>query len=71
MKILLPTDGSGHSEAAADEIAHWHYPADSEVRVISVVNPSMPLSAESLATSSGYHGELEKIERGRARRAGT
>jgi len=37
MRILLATDGSGHSEAAVEEIAQWHYPADSEVRIISVV----------------------------------
>ena len=36
MKILLATDGSEFGEAAVDEIAHWHHPADSEVRVISV-----------------------------------
>jgi nucleotide-binding universal stress UspA family protein len=69
MRILLATDGSGHSEAAVDEIAHRHYPADSEVRVISVVAPLMPLSAESLADSAGYNGELEKIERKRASNA--
>lgn len=68
MRILLAIDGSEHSDAAVDEIAHRHSPAHSEVRVISVVNPPMPLSAESLATSAGYHGELEKIERERARR---
>jgi nucleotide-binding universal stress UspA family protein len=69
MRILLATDGSGYSDAAVDEIARWNYPADSEVRVISVVETLMPLSAESLATSAGYHGELEKIERERARGA--
>ena len=37
MRVLLATDGSRHSEAALDEITHWHYPAGSEVRVISVV----------------------------------
>jgi nucleotide-binding universal stress UspA family protein len=42
MRILLATDGSGHSKAAVDEIAHWDYPADSEVRVISVVAPYFP-----------------------------
>ena len=66
MRILVAIDGSEHSEAAVDEIAHRHFPADSEVRVISVVNLPMPLSAESLATSAGYHGELEKSERERA-----
>jgi nucleotide-binding universal stress UspA family protein len=69
MRILLATDGSGHSEAAVDEIVDRHYPADTEVRVISVVEPLMPLSAESLADSAGYHRELEKIERERASRA--
>ena len=69
MRILVAIDGSEHSEAAVDEIAHRHSPPGSEVRVISVVDPPMPLSAESLATSAGYHGELEKIEREGARRA--
>ena len=65
MRILVAIDGSEHSEAAVDEIARCHYPADSEVRVVSVINPPMPLSAELLATSAGYHGELEKMERER------
>ncbi len=69
MRILIAIDGSEYGEAAVDEIARRHSPGDSEVRVISVVNPPMPLSAESLATSAGYHGELEKIEREGARRA--
>ncbi len=68
MKILIAIDGSEYSEAVVDEIAQRHSPADSEVRVISVVNPPMPFSAESLATSAGYDGELEKIEREGARR---
>ena len=39
MRILLAIDGSEQSEAAVDEIARQHFPADSEVRVISVVEP--------------------------------
>lgn len=39
MKILLATDGSGHGGAAVDAIANGHYPADTQVRVISVVEP--------------------------------
>ena len=69
MRILLAIDGSEHGEAAVDEIARRHSAADRELRVISVVNPPMPPSAELLATSSGYHGELEKIEREGARGA--
>jgi len=40
MRILVAIDGSEQSEAAVDEVAQWHYPAGSEVRVISVVEPS-------------------------------
>lgn len=69
MKLLLATDGSKHSEAAVEEIIQRRLPVNSDVRVISIVNPPMPLSAESLATAAGYHGELEKIEWTGAQRA--
>ena len=39
MRILLATDGSAHGEVAVEAIAHAHYPAGSQVRVISVVEP--------------------------------
>ena len=39
MRILLAIDGSEHSEAAVAEIARQHFPADSQVRVISVIEP--------------------------------
>ena len=39
MKILLATDGSEHSQAAVDEIAQRPFPAGSQVRIISVVEP--------------------------------
>ena len=42
MRVLLAIDGSEHSEAAVDEVARQHFPADSEVRVISVVAPYFP-----------------------------
>ena len=39
MKVLLAIDGSGHSEAAVHELARRHFPAATEVRIISVVEP--------------------------------
>lgn len=42
MRILLATDGSGHSDAAIDAITHRPPPPGSEVRVISVVAPHFP-----------------------------
>ena len=67
MRILLATDGSEQSEAMLNEIVRRPFPANSELRIISVVDAPMPLAEKSLATSSGYHGELEKIELKRAR----
>jgi nucleotide-binding universal stress UspA family protein len=42
MRILLAIDGSEQSEAAVDEIARQQFPADSEVRLISVIAPYYP-----------------------------
>jgi nucleotide-binding universal stress UspA family protein len=45
MRILLATDGSDYSEAAVDEIANRPFPADTEVRVISVFElPAFPIA---------------------------
>ena len=37
MRILVAIDGSEHSETVVDEVAHRHFPADSEVRLVSAV----------------------------------
>ena len=42
MRILVAIDGSEQSEAAVDEIARRHFPAGSEVRVISVIDRLIP-----------------------------
>jgi nucleotide-binding universal stress UspA family protein len=69
MKILLAVDGSAHSDAAVDEIVRQHFPADSEVRIISAVEPQMfpgTLAADA-ASMSMYYAEVEKAERDQAR----
>lgn len=44
MRILLATDGSEYSEAAADEIAQRPFPKGSEVRVLSAFEiPNFPI----------------------------
>lgn len=64
MRILLATDGSGHSEAAVDEIAHWHYPSDSEVRVISVVEPPyFPTTYPLGGVDMEFYDQIEKDAR--------
>jgi nucleotide-binding universal stress UspA family protein len=65
MRILVATDGSEQSEAAVDEIARQHFPADTEVRVISVVEP--PNFGEGVDMS--FYVEIEKIAHERARAA--
>jgi len=69
MRILLAVDGSAHSDAAVDEIVRQHFPTDSEVRVISAVEPQMfpGMLAGDAANISMYYAEVEKAEREQAR----
>ena len=70
MRILLATDGSEYSEAAVDEIAHWHYPADSEVRVISVVKPQHSMTTDPMGGfDSSIYDEIQEYGLGVARAA--
>jgi nucleotide-binding universal stress UspA family protein len=67
MKVLLAIDGSGHSEAAIDEVARRHFPTGSEVRIISVVVP--PLYSGAFEEGGGdvaIYAEIEKDARKRA-----
>jgi len=58
MKILLATDGSKFSEAAAKSLAGQFRPQDTEVRVLQVVEPlAIP---EPPQMSPGYYPELEE-----------
>ena len=57
MKILLATDDSKFSEAAAKSLAGQFRPQDTEVRVLQVVEPIA--ISEPPQMSSGYYPELE------------
>lgn len=63
MKILLATDGSEFSDAAAQEIADRPWPADSEVLVISVVHLPFTPTAETLSLPDCEYSQLEKAGR--------
>ena len=70
MRILLAIDGSDQSDAAVDEIVRQHVAADSEVRVISVVEPlyfSATFPEQSMNMS--LYAEIETAARERARTA--
>ena len=68
MRILLAIDGSEQSEAAVDEIARQHFSADSEVRVILVVEPpNFPETFPGAGVNMILYEEIEKTAREWAR----
>lgn len=69
MRILLAIDGSEHSEAVVEEIARQHFPAASEVRVISAVElPYFPGEYAEIR-GMGIQADITEAERERARSA--
>jgi nucleotide-binding universal stress UspA family protein len=60
MKILLAIDGSSFSDAAVNEIASRPWPSESEVRVISVVEPPLLPTVETWVPPDNYIEALEK-----------
>ncbi|HEX7315463.1 MAG TPA: universal stress protein [Pyrinomonadaceae bacterium] len=60
MRILLATDGSGHSEAAVRAVAECPWPNNTEVKVMSMVNP-VAYSFEELGLYKG--GKTERAHR--------
>ena len=68
-KILLAIDGSEKSEAAVDSVALQSFPEESEVRVITVVEPSYSPSAYPMeGVYTGVFAEIEKSECDRSQR---
>ncbi|HXU35200.1 MAG TPA: universal stress protein [Blastocatellia bacterium] len=60
MKILLAIDGSSFSDAAVNEIASRPWPSESEVKVISVVEPPLLPTVETWVPPDNYIEALEK-----------
>ena len=69
MRILLAVDGSACSEVAVEEFAQRVWPADSQVRIMSVVETPAPLTSASLPAAADYFEETERRARENARRA--
>jgi len=59
MKILLAIDGSSFSDAAVSEIAKRPWPAESEVKIISVVEPPLLPTVETWVPPDNYIEALE------------
>ncbi|MCI0336355.1 MAG: universal stress protein [Acidobacteria bacterium] len=66
MKILLATDGSDCSKAAVSAVADRPWPAESEVKVISVVEPAYVPTTDTWVLPENYYVELDKAAREQA-----
>ncbi len=69
MKILLAIDGSPCSDTAVQEVARRPWPTDTQVRIISVVEPPGALTAEPYMGVGGYFEEVERLKRQQAEEA--
>jgi nucleotide-binding universal stress UspA family protein len=65
MKIVLATDGSASSDAAVYEVARRPWPADSQVRIICVLEIHAPLTSGPW-TYAQSDEEREALERAQA-----
>lgn len=60
MKILIATDGSEASKSVVEAACQLiDEPENTEVKIISVVEPFMPMPVEPFAISAGYYAELQ------------
>ena len=66
MKILLAIDGSPCSQTAVAEVARRPWPENSQLRVVSVVEPPGALTAEPYMGVVGYFEEVERLKRQKA-----
>jgi nucleotide-binding universal stress UspA family protein len=67
MKILLAIDGSPFSDAAVDEVGTRTWPAGSELRIISVVEPPLLPTLETWVPPDNYLEVLEQAGEDQAR----
>lgn len=69
MKVLLAIDGSPCSNAAVDVMSRYSLPANSELRIISVVEPQVPIAAEPFGVGVDIALEMENLARGLAQQS--
>jgi nucleotide-binding universal stress UspA family protein len=66
MKILLAVDGSSYSDAAIEEVAARPWPAQTEVRIITVAETPVLPGMEPWAATPAFFEELERAVSGAA-----
>lgn len=60
MKILLAIDGSAFSGAAVEEVVRRPWPADTEIKIISVVEPLITMMTETWVLPDNYWDAAEE-----------
>jgi nucleotide-binding universal stress UspA family protein len=66
MKILLAVDGSEYSNAAAESVARRPWPANSEVKIVSVIELFQPYLTEMWAVSDEFWEDMDKSAKAQA-----
>ena len=60
MKILLAVDGSNFGDAAVEEVARRPWPAGSEIKVLSVIEPPLMPTTDTWVLPDSYYEEVER-----------
>jgi len=66
MKVLIPIDGSQHSEAAVGEVAGRAWPSGTEIRILTVMHSSVPLMPDPAFALAATHVEQLHEQRAQA-----
>ena len=61
MKILIATDGSEYSGEAVKKCGEMiDYSGQTEIRIVSIIEPLAPVGVEPFGVSTNYYAEAEK-----------
>jgi nucleotide-binding universal stress UspA family protein len=55
MKVLVPIDGSAHSDAAVSEVSGRAWPERTEIRVLTVVHSAIPMIPDPAFSLAAAH----------------
>jgi nucleotide-binding universal stress UspA family protein len=69
LRLLIGIDGSGEADAAVTEVCRRSWPAGTEIRVLSVHDPLVPVNAERIAIGERLYDTINEDEYFRLRNA--
>jgi nucleotide-binding universal stress UspA family protein len=68
MKILIATDGSEYGKSAVETAAQHIWPIGSELKVVSVVDPPVPIGGEIYMMNMNIYEETARVQREEAQK---